>query len=244
MKLCLSLLAAAAICAAQQPNNTQLIDDLEKENKAYLRLLTDWGGLVRYGSENAEIKLDPNVSRVVFLGDDIFDLWPVKEVPFFPGKPYFNRGIAKQASPQMLVRFRQDVLALKPKAVVLMAGTNDLAGYAGPATEGTIAENFMTMAELAKLHGVKVVIAAVTPVCDCFKNVTERRPPGRIIGLNGWLKDYATKNGHVFADIYSPLASGRNMKSELTKDGFLPNAEGYKLLVPILEKAIAEAVSR
>jgi lysophospholipase L1-like esterase len=238
------LLSAAAICAAQQPDAAQLVEDLEKENKAYLRLLTDWGGLVRYGSENAEVKLDPAVSRVVFLGDDLFDLWPVKDVPFFPGKPYFNRGIAKQTSPQMLVRFRQDALSLKPKVVVLMAGTNDLAGYAGPATEGTISENFMTMAELAKLHGVKVVIASLTPVCDCFKNITERRPPGRIIGLNGWLKEYAAKNGHIFANLYEPLATGRNMKPDLTIDGFLPNVEGYKLLVPVLDKAIAEALSR
>jgi lysophospholipase L1-like esterase len=213
-----------------------LIAELENENAAYLRLLSDWGKLVYYGSDNAELRPDPN--RVVFFGDDIIEKWQ----PFFPGKPYVNRGISKQATPQMLVRFRQDVIGLKPKVVVILGGANDFAGFAGPATEGTISENIMTMTELAKLHGIRVVLASVTPICDCFQLLSERRPPGRILGLNGWLKRYAAKAGAVYADLYAVLGQGRNMKQELTVDGLIPNEKGYALMAPVVEKAIAEAL--
>jgi lysophospholipase L1-like esterase len=216
----------------------QNIAELEAENTRYLRLLSDWGQLVKYGSENAELKPDPN--RVVFFGDDIFEKWE----GFFPNKPnYLNRGITNQATPQMLVRFRQDVISLKPKVVVILGGANDFAGYAGPATEGTITENFMTMVELAKLHNIKVVLASVTPICDCYALLSARRPPGRILGLNGWLKGFARRSGAVYADLYSVLAEGRNMKKELTVDGLIPNAAGYALMAPVLEKAIAEALN-
>lgn len=231
------LLGLTAILPAQKNDSAKLIAELEAENASYLRLLSDWGKLVHYGSENAELRPDPQ--RVVFFGDDIFEKWP----DFFPGKPYLNRGITHQATPQMLVRFRQDVIALKPKVVVIMGGANDFAGYAGPATEGTVTENIMTMVELAKLHGIKVVLASVTPICDCFQILSERRPPGRILGLNGWLKSYAAKQGAVYADVYSVLAQGRNMKKELTVDGLIPNAAGYALMAPVLEKAIASAIA-
>lgn len=233
------LLALAAALPGQTDKSAKLIEELEAENAAYLRLLTDWGKLVRYGSENAELRPPkPGENRVVFFGDDIFEKWE----NFFPGKPYLNRGIAQQATPQMLVRFRQDVIALQPKVVVIMGGANDFAGFAGPATEGTITENFLTMTELAKLHGIKVVLASVTPICDCFALLSARRPPGRIIGLNGWLKSFAARSGFVYADFYSVLAEGRNMRQELTVDGLLPNAKGYALMAPVAEKAIAEAL--
>jgi lysophospholipase L1-like esterase len=234
--LCFGL---AVVLAGQEDKSAKLISELEEENAAYLRLLSDWGKLVQYGSENAELRPPaPGVKRVVFFGDDIFEKW----VDFFPGKPYLNRGIAHQATPQMLVRFRQDVISLKPKVVVILGGANDFAGFAGPATEGTISENIMTMTELAKLHGIKVVLASVTPICDCFQVLSARRPPGRIIGLNGWLKGYAAKAGAVYADVYSVLAQGRNMKQELTVDGLIPNAAGYALMAPVFEKAIADAL--
>jgi len=239
----LPLLLAAGVSLFGQKADpaAKLIEELEKENTAYLRLLSDWGQLVRYGSDNAELRAPaPGVNRVVFFGDDIFDKWP----EFFPGKPYLNRGIEHQATPQMLVRFRQDVIALKPKVVVIMGGANDFAGYAGPATEGTITENFMTMVELAKLHGIKVVLASVTPICDCFQPLSERRPPGRILGLNGWLKGFAAKSGAVYADFYAVLGQGRNMKQELTVDGLIPNAKGYALMAPVAEKAIEAALAQ
>src|SRR5262245_10948834 len=184
-----------SLAEAQTSDPAKTISELEKELAAHVRLLSDWGGLTRYGSENAELGPPAaGIDRVVFLGDEITEMWGSGKAKFFPGKPYLNRGISHQTTPQMLVRFRQDVVSLKPKVVVIQAGSSDLAGYAGPATEGTISENFMTMTELAQTHGIQVVLASLTPVCDCFKNLTERRPPGKIIGLNGWLKGYAARS--------------------------------------------------
>jgi lysophospholipase L1-like esterase len=207
------------------------------------RLLLDWAGLTRYGSDNAELRAPkPGENRVVFLGDQVTEHWP--EAAFFPGKPYLNRGIENQTSAQMLVRFRQDVISLKPRAVVIQAGSNDLASVMGPATEGMIAENFMSMVELAKVNGIKVILASVTPVCDCYKNQTARRPQGKIIGLNGWIRDYAAKTGSVYLNYYGALAQGRDFKKELTDDGVLPNAAGYAVMAPLAEQAIAEALSK
>jgi acyl-CoA thioesterase I len=230
------LLLAAATLSAQTSE--------ERELDAYRRLLLDWGGLTRYGSENAELRLRPGERRVVFLGDEITENWGAGKAKFFPGKPYLNRGITRQTTAQMLVRFRQDVIDLKPAAVILQAGTNDIASVMGPSTEGTMADFFQSMVELAKLHGIRVILASVTPVCDCFNKMTDRRPPGKIIGLNGWLKEYAQRSGSVYLDYYSVLAEGRAMKRELTVDGLIPNDAGYEKMAPLAEKAIAEAMGK
>ena len=216
--------------------------ELEAELDAYRRVLLDWGGLVRYGSDNTELTLDPRETRVVFLGDEITEQW----VDFFPGKKnYLNRGITRQVAAQMLVRFRQDVIALKPKVVVIEAGTNDLASVMGPSTEVTMADHFMSMSELATLHGIQVVLASVTPVCDCAgHNQTGRRKPGKIISLNNWLKQYARSSGHIYLDYYSELAGGRAFKRELTTDGFLPNRAGYQRMAAAAEKAITTALAK
>lgn len=204
------------------------------------RLLTDWAGLTRYGSDDTEVRPPkPGENRVVFFGDQITENWK----PFFPGRPYLNRGIADQTSPQMLVRFRQDVISLKPKVVIIEAGTNDLASLTGPSTEAMIAENFRSMVELAKLHGIRVVLASVTPVCDCYRKQTALRPQGKIIGLNGWIKDYAAESGSVYLNYYAALAESRNFKKELTDDGLVPNEAGYQVMAPLAEKAIAEALA-
>jgi acyl-CoA thioesterase-1 len=224
----------SACAAAQTPDSERV-----------RHLLMDWAGLTHYGSEDAEIRPPkPGENRVVFLGDEITELWGSGEVKFFPGRPYLNRGIARQTTAQMLVRFRQDVIALKPKVVVILAGTNDLAGNTGPVTEGMMGENFMSMAELAKVNGIHVVLASVTPVCDCFKNQTALRPQGKIIGLNGWIKDYAARSGSVYLDYYSALADGRNFRKELTGDGLLPNDAAYGAMAPLAEKAIAQALGQ
>ncbi|OYW08620.1 MAG: hypothetical protein B7X34_08335 [Acidobacteriia bacterium 12-62-4] len=214
-------------------------EQLETEIDAYRRVLLDWGGLTRYGSENAELK--PQSGRVVFLGDEITENWGPE---FFAGKPYLNRGITRQTAAQMLVRFRQDVISLRPAVVVIQAGTNDLASVMGPSTEGTMAEHFMSMVELAKAHKIKVVLASVTPVCDCFTKMTGRRPVGKILGLNGWLKEYAAKNGLVYLDYYSALVEGRFFRKSFTVDGLVPNAAGYAVMAPLAEKAVAEALAR
>jgi lysophospholipase L1-like esterase len=205
------------------------------------KLLNDWAGLTRYGSDNAELRApEAGENRVIFLGDQVTESWS----DFFPGKPYLNRGIADQTTPQMLVRFRQDVIELQPKVVVIEAGTNDLASVTGPSTEGMMAENFMSMVELAKAHGIRVILASVLPVCDCYKNQTALRPQGKIIGLNGWIKDYAEKSGSVFLNYYSALADGRNFKKDLTVDGLMPNEAGYRVMAPLAEKAIVEALAK
>ena len=184
-------------------------------------------------------------NRGVFMGASITDGWGKKYGgQFFPGKPYLNRGIAHQTTPQMLVRFRQDAIGLKPKVVVIQGGTNDLAGYAGPMTEAMSAENFMSMTELAKAHGIAVVLASVTPVCDCFEKLTARRPAGKIIGMNGWLKDYAARSGAVYLDYYTALAEGRTMRRELTVDGLIPSDAGYERMAELAEQAIARALGK
>lgn len=199
------------------------------------RLLFDWGGLTRYGSENTELRTPP---AVVFLGDDVTERWE----SFFPGKPYLNRGVSGQTTPQMLVRFRQDVIELKPRVVVIQATSNDLAGFAGPITEKMSVDYIRSMAELAKVHGIRLVLASATPVCDCFGKVTALRPQGRIMGLNSELRAYAAESGAVYLDYYGTLGQGRNMKRELTADGFLPNTEGYARMAALAESAIAAAL--
>lgn len=242
------LVGLAILCCsagAQTPDSRQTIEALERQLTAQRRLLNDWAGLTRYGSENTEIRPPaPGEERVVFLGDEITELWGRGDAKFFPGRPYFNRGIKGQTTPQMLVRFRQDVISLKPKVVVILGGANDLAGISGPATEGTMAENFMSMTELAKMNGIRVVLASLTPVCDCFTRLTARRPPGKIIGMNGWLKDYAARSGSVYLDYYSAMVEDRMMKKDLTSDGLLPNDAGYSVMAPLAEQAIARALDK
>jgi lysophospholipase L1-like esterase len=222
-----------AACAAAQT--------LEQKLAAQRHQLKDWGGLIRYGSEDAELPPPkPGENRVVFLGDDVTDLWGKGGAPFFPGKPYLNRGIAGQTSAQMLVRFQQDVVALKPKVVVIQAGMDDLL----VATEGVTADNFMSMMDIARANAIRVVLASVTPVCDCYAKQTGLRPQGKIIGLNGWIRSFAARTGALYLDYYSALAEGRNLKKELTNDGLLPNDTGYGVMAPLAEKAIAEALGK
>ncbi|HKD07790.1 MAG TPA: GDSL-type esterase/lipase family protein [Bryobacteraceae bacterium] len=237
------LLACALAARAQAPVPQTPPDraELERVVAAQRHLLFDWGGLNKYGSEDAELKPPaPNENRVIFIGDDATADWQ----PFFPGKPYLNRGIARQSTPQMLVRFRQDVIDLKPKVVVIQGGTNDLAGFVGVGSQGAIVENFMSMVELAKVNGIHVVLASLLPVCDCYANQTKLRPQGKIIGLNGWLKDYAKETGSVYLNYYSALANGRDFRKELTPDGLVPNAAGYAAMAPLAEAAIAEALAK
>ena len=233
-------LLALACCAWPQATDADRVKALEKQLAAERHLLHDWGGLTRYGSEDSELRPPaPGENRVVFLGDQITEQWGRGDAKFFPGKPYLNRGIAGQTTAQMLVRFRQDVIALQPKVVVILAGINDIGGVFGLATEEMIADNIMTMTELAKAHGIRVALASVTPVCDCFTKPTGRQRWQEKIGeVNELMKDYAEKSGSVYVDYYSALADGRNFKKELTADGLLPNDAGYAVMTALAEKAI------
>jgi lysophospholipase L1-like esterase len=237
------LAAGFSVSLAAQDAHVQ---ELEREVKAAHHLLMDWAGLTRYGSQDAEIRPPAaGENRVVFLGDDMTEMWGADgSATFFPGKPYLNRGIERQTTPQMLIRFRQDVLSLKPKVVVIAGGSNDLAGFTGPQTEVMIDQNLASMTEIAKANRVRVVLASVTPVCDCYTNQTARRPQGKIIGLNASIKRYAAESGSVYLNYYSSLVNGRDFKKELTSDGLHPNEAGYQVMAPLAEKAIAEAMGQ
>jgi lysophospholipase L1-like esterase len=243
--LLLAAVVLAASGAIRPPSDSASAATREQEVARYRHILSDWAGLTRYGSENSELAPPaPGEQRVVFLGDQITELWGQGRVKFFPGKPYLNRGITGQTTPQMLVRFRQDVIALKPRAVVILGGTNDLTGVLGPGTEGTVGDSITSMTELAKANGIRVVLASVTPVCDCVKDQTSVRPQGKIIGLNGWIRDYAASTGAVYLNYYAALAEGRNFRMPLTRDGLLPNDAGYDVMAPLAEQAIARALAQ
>lgn len=222
------------------PELQALVSQLQRAHLA----LNDWPNLARY--QDADMKTPPPApgeNRVVFMGDSITDGWGKGQAPFFPGKPYINRGISGQTTPQMLVRFRPDVLNLKPKVVVTLAGTNDIAGNTGPETLEDIEGNLQSMSELAKANGIRVVLASVMPVCDSLRPQTARRPPQKIIALNDWIRNYVSQNGFIYLDYYSAMVDSSGMfKQELTYDCLHPNDAGYAVMAPLAEKAIAEAL--
>jgi lysophospholipase L1-like esterase len=206
--------------------------------------LQDWPNLKRYRADNAQVAPPaPGEERVVFMGDSITDGWGRRYGKFFPGKPYINRGISGQTTPQMLIRFRPDVIALKPKAVVILAGTNDIAGNTGPSTLEMIEDNLASMAELAQLHGIKVVLASVMPTCDYIRMQSDRRPNSKIIELNKWIKDYAAQHNAVYLDYFTAMLDEQGaLKKDLTYDGLHPNDAGYELIMPIAQKAVDQAL--
>jgi lysophospholipase L1-like esterase len=235
----------AACLAAQSTPPPKPTPTVAEDAARYRSLLSDWASLNKFGSENTEVPPPaPGENRVVFIGDQITAQWGQGTSTFFPGKPYFNRGIRGQVTAQMLVRFRQDVIGLKPKVVVIHGGSNDITGASGPGSEGMIADHIRSMTELAKVNGIRVVLASVTPVCDCFQVQTGYRSQARIIGLNGFLRGYAKESGSVFLDYYSALAKGRDFIRELTLDGLLPNDAGYHVMAALAERAIASALEQ
>jgi lysophospholipase L1-like esterase len=206
----------------------------------------DFGQLAHY--READAALAPPAAgekRVIFVGDSITDYWKLAD--YFPGKPYINRGIDGQTTPQMLLRFRQDVIDLHPKVVVMLAGTNDIAGVTGRASNEDIESNYTSMAELARTHGIRMVFASVLPVHNYTHDAEESfalRPRERILGLNKWLKDYCAKNRLVYLDYFSALVDERGMlKRTLSDDGLHPTDDGYKIMAPLAEKAIQKAAA-
>ncbi len=208
--------------------------------------MQDWANLSRYRADNAKVGAPAaGEDRVVFMGDSITDAWGRGRGEFFPGKPYINRGISGQTTPQMLIRFRPDVIALKPKVVVILAGTNDIAGNTGPETLEEIEGNLASMSQLAQANGIRVVLSSVTPVCDYIKPQTDHRPPDKIIALNAWIKDYCSRNGFTYLDYYPAMLDDNKMlKKELTGDGLHPNAAGYEIMGPLALKAIETALGK
>jgi lysophospholipase L1-like esterase len=253
--LALALFGARASAQVTGPTLTGPYADvvaLQKALDGANSRLTDWPNLGRYREANLELPPPaPDKPRVVFLGDSITDNWNNPGFGgFFPGKGYINRGISGQTTPQMLLRFRADVLALKPAVVVLLAGTNDIAGNTGPMTLEATADNISMMSELARANGVRMVLSSVMPVSDYAKdasgaavNRTRQRSPEKIAALNAWLTDYAQREGHVYLDYVTPLADEKGfLKADLADDGLHPNLKGYAVIAPLAEQAIAAAL--
>jgi lysophospholipase L1-like esterase len=253
----------AAVCA-----HAQLADDFNPPRancclpffaKGLADQLQDWNQLGRYHKANEELKKQPaDAKRVVFMGDSITDFWKLSDS--FPGKPYVNRGIGGQTTPQMLVRMYPDVINLKPAAMVLLAGTNDIARNTGPATAEMIEQNITAITELAQLHGIKVILCSVLPVSDYpflqhqgdpppappappRVRMTEGRPPADILKLNAWLKDYAGRVHAIYVDYFSAVVDEKGwLKDALSDDGLHPNDAGYKVMTPLVSAAIGKVL--
>ena len=205
----------------------------------------DWANSNHYKDDNKELGLpSQGVNRIVFIGNSITESWGSMSPEFFSGKPYINRGISGQTSPQMLIRFRTDVIDLKPKIVIILAGTNDIAGNTGLATLKMISDNIFSMAELAKINGIKVILSSVLPAFD-FPWRTGLQPAEKIIKLNELIKNYATKNGFEYLDYHSSMKDQRNgLKNTYTYDGVHPNKKGYQVMAPLTEEAIMNVLNQ
>ena len=243
------LLFSCALLQAQQPAPTltpgQALENYRNSKAPILR--DDFGELARYRAADAALKPPaPGENRVVFFGDSITDIWHLDE--YFPGKPYINRGIGGQTTPQMLVRFRQDVIDLHPKVVVILAGTNDIAGNTGPMRLEDIEANYASLAEIARANNIYVIFSSLLPVHNYTpksQNMYAQRSPEKILALNRWLKDYvATHPSCLYLDYFSAMVDDKGLlKRDLADDGLHPNAAGYKIMAPLAEAAIAQALS-
>jgi lysophospholipase L1-like esterase len=263
MRRILPLAAAALVVAATAHAQLVTTYDPPRSNcclagsaQTLANQLQDWNQLGRYHDANvALMQQAPDSKRVVFMGDSITDFWPLDRS--FPGQPYVNRGISGQTTAQMLVRMYPDVIDLKPAAVVIFAGTNDIAQNNGPQTIEMIEENLMAMTELAQGHGIKVVLCSLTPISDhaqppagrnggpapAPRNQSTHRPPADILALNAWIKDYASRVKAPYVDYYSATVGPDGMfKDGISNDGLHPNAAGYELMAPVVEAALHQVV--
>ncbi len=246
LALTVVVFAAACLLVAYALPQWQSLTTALKTVSANDARFKDWADLGRYRENNRNAQ-KPDV---VFMGDSITDVWQLPQFGgFFPGKAYADRGISGQTTPQMLIRFRPDVVDLGPKVVVILAGTNDIAGNTGPMTNETIEGNLMSMADIAVANRVRVVLASLTPVSEYHiaygkeRPQTTQRPIGRIRTLNAWIKTYAEAHGHVYLDYFSSMVDARGLlKAEYSDDDLHPNAAGYAVMAPLAEAAIAAAL--
>jgi lysophospholipase L1-like esterase len=268
---CMVIAAVMSLCAAE-PASGQLVEDynppranccLLNTARSLADQLQDWNQLGRYHQANEQLKQQPVPSgRVIFIGDSITDGWNLPE--YFPGKPYVNRGIAGQVTAQMLVRMYPDVIDLKPAAMVLLAGTNDIARNNGPVTLAMIEQDLMAMTELAQLHGIKVLLSSVMPISDYpylrqqsappapasqggrgappRQKMTDGRPPSDIVKLNAWIKDYAAKVNATYVDYFTAMVDGQGwLRDGISADGLHPNADGYRIMTGVVTAALQKA---
>jgi lysophospholipase L1-like esterase len=224
---------------APEPGVAAAIQNAEED-----RLHSDWAYLCRYRAENAALRRTANPARVVFMGDSITELWKIAHPEFF-AEGYVDRGIGSQTSAQMLVRFRQDVISLKPSVVHLMASTNDFAGNAGPTTLEAIKDNIISMVELALANDIRVVLASVPPAGTFPWRPSVIEPAQHIVELNEWLRRFARDKGLVYVDYHEPLADERDaMKQTFSNDGVHPNRDGYSVMEPLARRAIDQALAQ
>lgn len=203
----------------------------------------DWPNLSKYQEENAQVKpVAPGEKRIVLMGDSITEFWSTTDSEYFIGKPYLNRGISGQTTPQMLLRFRADVIDLKPSAVVILAGINDIAGNTGPVTLQMITNNIFSMVELAHANHIKVILCSVLPAYD-FPWKPNQNPAQKVVDLNKMIKNYADAKGILYLDYFSAMRDERDgLKSAYSGDGVHPNKLGYQIMAPLAEKAIKEVL--
>ena len=203
--------------------------------------LDDWANLSKYKLDNLEILQNPTDNLVVFMGNSITENWSLHSPDFFKNNPFLNRGIGGQTTPQMLIRFKPDVVNLNPQSVVILAGINDIAGNTGPMEISNIAENIFSMAEIAKEYGIQVYICSVLPAKD-FPWSPNIEPAKKVIKLNNVLREYCLKNNIVYVDYYSKMEDGRGglKVPEYTSavDLVHPNSDGYAVMESIILKAI------
>ncbi|HEX8608186.1 MAG TPA: SGNH/GDSL hydrolase family protein [Pedobacter sp.] len=205
----------------------------------------DWPNLKRFQEDNAKLTAPAaNEKRVVFMGNSITEGWKNTSPEFFNGRPYINRGISGQTTPQMLIRFHQDVVRLKPRVVVMLCGINDIAGNTGPSTLEMIEDNIAAMAEIARANKISVVLSSVLPAFD-FPWKPGMEPANKVIALNEWIKTYAAQHKLVYLDYFTAMKDERNgLSKELAKDGIHPTKAGYAIMEPLAEKAIAQAMKK
>jgi lysophospholipase L1-like esterase len=233
---------ATMVAQNNEPKSTPEQQEAWKK-AAEERFHNDWANLARFRDDNIKIGLPAaGEKRVVFMGNSITEGWSRLDPDFFSGKPYVNRGISGQTTPQMLIRFRPDAINLKPSVIVILAGINDIAGNTGPSTLEMIEDNIASMVDLAKSNGIPVVLSSVLPAFD-FPWRPGMQPAEKVIQLNAWIKNWAKKTGCVYLDYFTPMADSRNgLKPELTSDGVHPNLAGYKVMDPLVESAIHKAL--
>jgi len=238
------LVTPVLVQAASNPLLTKPVEQVQPDEVRFMQQrLSDWPQLQKYRAANAALPAPRDgQSRVVFFGDSITEGWGKEgSSRFFPGKGYLNRGISGQTTAQMLVRFSQDVLALRPNVVVILAGTNDIAGNTGPATQAMIEDNLQAMLDLAKAHGIAVVLASVLPVGE-YPWMPGIAPAPKVRALNAALKRQADARGLVYLDYYTPMANrAGGLDAQLATDGVHPTAKGYALMAPLAEAAIKRA---
>ncbi|HTX40309.1 MAG TPA: SGNH/GDSL hydrolase family protein [Acidobacteriaceae bacterium] len=224
------------------------VENLDRWRETLIPMfMNDYGDLNRYRAADLALGSPaPNQQRVLFFGDSITDIWNLDQS--FPGRQYINRGISGQTTPQMLVRFRQDVIDLHPAVVLILAGTNDIAGNTGPESVAEIEGNYASMAELARAAGIRVVFSSVTPINGSrpeWTNYALLRSPRKILELNDWLQHYCAEHGLVYLDYYSAMVdSDGRMKPDLTGDGLHPNLAGFAVMAPLAQAAIEKALSQ